>query len=265
MALHLGQTVSDGIGRVLTRTGGVLLAALVAIQLLIQASINTAVVGFFPPGPAGELEAYLGVTLPVSGTVAGGLLAAGVVLASAYVVAVSRALTRPRRELATFPSELYTRRIGRATLTTLVGGIVVGIAVTIGTALFFFPGVFLSTCFIFFMFAVGVEDRGVVGALKRSWALSRGNRLRLALIVVVAAVFGLVLGVVGSVFDIANEPLVAELVTNTLGGVLFVFLYGVTAEAYLRVRDDGGDGESGPVTVDSTDSATASAESMDRL
>lgn len=242
MTLQLGRTFVDGIGRVLTRTGGLLLVGLLAIQFLVQSSINTAVLEVFPPEATSELEGMLGLTLPVSGTVAGVLLAAAFVLSSAYFVVLSRALTRPRDELSTFPSSLFTRRIGRATLSSLGGGVLVGLSVSIGLALFVLPGLFLAVCFLFFVFAVGVEDRRAIGALGRSWALSRGDRLKLVVVVIVAGLVGAVVGAVGAVFELAGTPLVAELVSNTISSVLFVLLYGVMAAAYLQVRDDESDG-----------------------
>lgn len=39
----------------------------------------------------------------------------------------------------------------------LVGGFVVGLAVIIGSIFLVLPGIFLSVCFLFFIFAVGVE------------------------------------------------------------------------------------------------------------
>lgn len=238
MALQLGRAISDGIERILTRTGGLLLVALLAIQLVVQSSINTAVLGLVPPEAVGEIESMFGLTLPVSSTAAGVLFVGATVLSSAYFVAVSRALTRPKRELSSFPSTLYTRRIGRATLSMLVGGFIVGISVIVGMIFFLLPGIFLAVCFLFFIFAVGVEDRGIVGGLKRSWALSRGNRLKLAVLVVLAGVIGAVIGTVGTVIDLASTPVVSELVSNALSSVLFVFLYGIMASAYLQVRDD---------------------------
>jgi hypothetical protein len=245
MSLSLGRTVSDGIRRVLTRTGAVLLAVMVVLQLLVQSAINTAVVDVFPAGPAGELEALLGLTLPVPGAVAVALLVVGLVLNGAYFVVLARALTRPRRELSTLPRSLVTRRLGRATLTALVGGVLVSLAVTVGLFLLVLPGIFLSICFLFFVFVVAVEDLGLVDALKRSWTLSRGHRLPLALLVILAAVVGALVGTVGSVLDLAGSPVVAELVSNALSSVLFVVFYGLVASAYLQVSDGGPDGAGG--------------------
>jgi len=238
MALQLGRAITDGIKRILTPTGAILLVAFLALQLLTQASINTAVISVFPPGPAGEIEAALGLTLPVSGTVAGALFAGSVVLSGAYFVVLSRALTRPAGALSTFPGDLFTRRMGRATLSMLVGGIVVSIAIMIGMALLVLPGIFLAASFVFFIFAVGVEDRGLVSALKRSWALARGNRIRLVVLVILAGAIGFVGSIVGTLFDIASAAIVGELLVNALNSVLFVFLYGIVAAAYLQVAAD---------------------------
>ncbi|AUV82547.1 hypothetical protein C2R22_13620 [Salinigranum rubrum] len=248
MALQLGRMFSDGIRRVLTRTGGILFAGLLVIQLLVQVSINTAVVGFVPPEAAGELGETIGLTLPVSGTVATALFLATLVLSSVYFVGLSRALARPLPELSTFPADLFTRRLGRATLSMLVGGAIVTVSVTVGLMLFFLPGIFLAVCFLFFIFAVSVEDRGFVDALKRSWGLSRGNRLKLTVVVILSGVIGAVTGAVGSVLDLAGSPVVGDLVTNTISSVLFVLLYGIMAAAYLQLRDDDEDGFDGSVT-----------------
>ena len=258
MALQLGRTFSDGIDRTLTRTGAILLGGLIAIQLLTQAAVNTAVLGYLPPAAAAEAGSMLGLTLPVSGPVAIALFVVSLLVSAVYFVALSRALTRPARELSSFPSELYTRRIGRATLSMLVGGAVVGVSVSIGTVLLFVPGVFLAICFLCFAFAVGVENRGPVSALRRSWDLSRGNRLKLAVLIVLAAAIGGVLGTVGTVIGLVTEPVVSEVVTATLGSVMVVFLYGFMAAAYLQLRDDGSHGLGGSRTSGSVDGVVAS-------
>ena len=239
MTLQLGRAIGDGIKRILTPTGGILLLVFLALQLLTQASINTVVTGLFSDGPAGEIEAALGMTLPVSGTVAGGLFVGAVVLSSAYFAVLSRALTRPAGELSSFPSDLYTRRMGRATLSLFVGGLIVGPAIVIGFAFLFLPGIFLAVSFLFFTFVVGVEDRGIVGALKRSWGLARGHRLKLAVLVFLAGVVGGVSGIVGTVFDVAGSAIVGELIVNTINSILFVLLYGIIAAAYLQLQDGG--------------------------
>lgn len=132
----------------------------------------------------------------------------------------------------------------------VAGGIIVGLSVSFGLMLFIFPGLFLAVSFLFFIFAVSVEDRGVIEALKRSWDLSRGNRLKLTVIVILSGVIGLVIGGVGTILDLAGTPIVADLVSNTISSVLFVLLYGIMSSAYLQVRgDDDQDGFDGSETA----------------
>jgi hypothetical protein len=259
MALQIGRAISDGVKRTFTRTGGILFVGLLATQLLVQSSINTAALDLLSSEP--EIDpgtAGIGLTLPVSARVAGGLFAVGFVASSAYFVVLSRALTRPTDELSAFPPALYTRRMVRATLSLLVGGAVVGLSVTIGLFLLVLPGLFLAACFQFFIFAVGVEDRGIVGGLRRSWALSRGNRLKLGLLVVLAGVSGGAGGAIGSVLRLIGAPAAADLASAVINSALFLVLYGVIAAAYRQIREDDPDGpDGGRTTTDPGDGTVA--------
>jgi len=237
MALQLIDAITDGTRRMLTRTGGLLLVLLFAQQLLLVTSLNTLLAAELPP----EAADVIGLTIPVSGTVAGALLLGTSLFSGVYFVVLSRAFARPLPQLASFPTELYTRRMGRATLTMLVGGIVVFLAIMIGFAFLFLPGLFLAACFLFFIFAVGVEDRGVLGALKRSWSLSKGNRLRLAVIVVFSGISGSLIGAVPALFQLAGASAIGDLASVLLNSILFTFIYGITASAYLQLAEDDGD------------------------
>jgi hypothetical protein len=248
MALQLIDAVTDGSRRVLTRTGGVLLLLLLAQQLLVVTSVNT-LLAAEAPAAAGDT---IGITIPLSGTVAGAVLLGTIALSAAYFVVLTRAFARPLPQLSTFPAALYTRRMGRATLTTLVGGVVVFVAVMIGFAFLFLPGLFLATCFLFFIFAVGVEDLGVLGALKRSWGLSKGNRIRLLAIVLLSGVVGALVGAVPVLFQLAGAAALGDVVSALLNSVLFTFVYGITASAYLQLAD----GEGGLGGSNTTPTAT---------
>jgi len=252
MALQLASAVTDGFRRALTRTGGVLFAVLFATQLSLLASLNTVLAAQAPP----EAASLIGLTLPVSDSVAGALLLATLVLNAVSLVVIARAYARPMSRLSSFPAALVTRRIGRATLSTLVGGTVVFVAVTIGLAFLFLPGIYLSACLLFFVFAVGVEDRGVVGALERTWSLSRGNRLRLAVVVLLGGVGGAVVGVVPAVFQLAGAAALGDVASALLNAVVFTVVYGVVAAAYLQVDSSGGGlGGSGTATTPRADSS----------
>ena len=113
----------------------------------------------------------------------------------------------------------------------------------IGFAFLFLPGLFLAACFLFFIFAVGVEDRGVISALKRSWSLSKGNRLRLVAIVLISGIVGAFVGAVPALFQLAGASALGDVVSVLINGVLFTFVYAITAAAYLQLaRGEGGSG-----------------------
>ena len=252
MALQLIDAITDGTRRVLTRTGGILLVLLLAQQLLLVTSLNTLLAAELPP----EAADVIGLTVPISGTAAGAVLIGAFLFTTVYFVVLARALARPLSQLSSFPTELYTRRMGRATLTMLVGGIAVFLAIMIGFVLFFLPGLFLAVCFLFVIFAVGVEDRGVLGALKRSWSLSKGNRLRLAVIVIFSGISGSLVGAVPALFQLAGASAFGDLVSVLLNSILFTFIYGITASAYLQLSEGEGD-LGGPNVTTATSSGTA--------
>jgi len=252
MTLHLTTALVDGSRRVLTRTGAILLALLLVLQTLLVTSLNTLIAAEAPSAAADAI----GVTLPVSGTVAGAIFAGTILSNAVYFVVLSRALARPLPQLASFPAALYTRRVGRASLTMLVAGFVSFLAIMVGFALLFLPGLFLSACLLFVVFAVGVEDRGVIGALTRSWRLSKGNRLRLVVIVFLTGVGGALVGVVPGLFQLAGATAAGDLATIGLNSVLFTFVYGIVADAYRQLTDDtagfGGDGTATTAGTDRT-------------
>ena len=238
MALQLGQAISDGIGRVLSTTGAVLFAGLLAIQLVTQVGINTAVVGFLPPEAASAAATGSpGISLPVPPGVGVALTLVGIVVSTVYFVVLARALSRPRRELSTFPSTLYTRRILRATLATFLGGLVVSVAVSIGFVLLVLPGIFLAASFLLFIFAAGVEARGELGSLSRSWALARGSRLKLSLLVVAVGVVGGLVGTVGTLLDVAGLGSLSDVAVTVVNSGFFLAVYGTLAAAYGQLRD----------------------------
>ncbi|MFB6251537.1 MAG: hypothetical protein ABEI27_07610 [Halobellus sp.] len=252
MALRLGQAFGNGIRRVLSRSGGILFVVFLLIQFSIQATVNTAVLGVMPAGMAARAGQMLGLTLPVSGSVAGILFFATMVLSSAFFVVLARALARPLDELSTFPSDLYSRRMGRATVSTIGGGLIVGVAVSVGLALLILPGIYLGAALLFFLFEVGVEDERAFAAIKRSWSQTKGSRLKLSVIVLFSGIVGALVGTVGTVFDLVGSVVLGEIVVNVLNTTLFILLYGIMADAYVQLSSDdsgglGGTSDSSPV------------------
>lgn len=241
MSIRLTAAITDGIRRGLTRTGVILGVGLLVYLSTYMAALNTLLAATVPP----EAVDGIGLTLPVPEWAAAILLLACYLFMGGFSVVLARALTRPVSDLSTFPRELYTRRIGRATLWMIIGGTVVFVTTMLGLLLLILPGLFLAASFFFFVFTVGVEDRGTVGGLRRSWDLSRGNRLRLIALVVLIGVLGGVIGAVGAFFEAAGEPVMADVGSIVVNSVLFVFIYGIMAAAYLQVDETDRDAASG--------------------
>jgi len=236
MALQLTSVVTGGFRRALTRTGGVLFVFLLVTQFLLITSLNTAIAAAAPADVTGQV----GLTLPVSQTVAGGILVVTYLLTAVYFVVAARGLARPLAELSEFPSTLYTRRMGRATLSMIVGSLLIFVAVMIGFAVLIIPGLVLAACFLCYIFTVGVEDRGAIAGLKRSWTLARGSRLRLVALVVLIGVLGGLVGVVPALASAAGSPAAGDILSVLINSLLFVPVYGMMAAAYLQLSSDTG-------------------------
>ena len=237
MALQLSHAVSDGIRRTLTRTGGILFVGFLVIQFGIQTAVNSTVLGYLPPEAAAQFSQNAGLALPVSGSVGLALFGVLIILSSVYFVILSRTFAQPLSDMSTFPTTA-TQRLGRATATILVGGLIVSITVTIGFFLLFLPGLFFAASFLFFIFAVAVEDRGIISSLKQSWGLARGSRLKLGILVVVSGLFGGVIGGVAPLLDLAGVSVAADVVTVVLTTVFFLPYYAIIASAYRQLCDE---------------------------
>lgn len=237
MGLHLSRAVGDGLRRTLTRTGGLLFIGFLIVQVGTQATINTVVTSYLPTDASTQLGPSAGLALPVSGTVALVVFGALVVLSAAFFVVIARAIVQPLDEISTMPAGV-TRRLGRTTLAVVVGGAVVSISVFAGTLFFVIPGLFLATSFLFIPFTIAAENRGVIGGLKRSWALAGGSRLKLFVLVVMTTVFGGVIGGLAPLFALLGLPVASEVMTAVVTAAFMTPYYGVLAASYLQLRDE---------------------------
>jgi len=235
MSLQLSTAFTDGLRRVVTKTGGIVFGLYLVFQTVNTVLINTTSAAILPAEAAGEF----GLTVPLPAAVAGGLLLGSYLVLAILFVVIARAFARPLQELSTFPSDLYSRRIGRATLSMIGASIIVFISVTVGFLFLIVPGVFLSLCFLLYWYAVAVEDRGAIESLRRSWDLSRGNRLKLLFVFGVLAALGVVSGIIGSVAELAGVPAVGDIVAITVGSLMGLVYQGILASTYLQLVDGG--------------------------
>ncbi len=249
MTLQIGDAVGDGLRRAFTTSGGILMAATFAYMLVFLSAVNAVFLEYLPP--EAQESGQLGFALPVPPTAAAAIAAISMLVGIALYIIVARALSRDQTDLNTFPSSLVTRRIGRATLSSIGATIILQIAVTIGFILLIIPGIFLAISFMFVIFAIAVEDERAIDALSRSWELASGNRWKLLALLLIVGVIGIIIGFVGSIASLVS-PLIGELINLALTTVLMVVIYGIVADAYLQLCDDEDPPETGETPIQDT-------------
>lgn len=188
-------------------------------------------------GPTAVPPAVRALALPLPTAVAAVLVFALLVAGAGIGVVAARVLVRDSANLGALPAEVYRRRIGTATLSALVVNILTAIAVVAGLVLLVLPGIFLAVSLVFGVVVVAVEDAGVVEALRRSWRLAAGNRLRIFLAMLFVVVVALFAGLLSVPLTIV-APVVGRLGVQVISAVVGVYSLGVIADVYLQVRDE---------------------------
>ncbi|WP_338742272.1 hypothetical protein [Haloplanus salilacus] len=234
MALQLGKAIGRGARRSLSSSGIVALVLMICYQVLFVGSFNAVVVDQLPSGVRSG-DAGIGFALPLSTEVAAGLAVFALLLGIGVFLVTARLFARDLSDLSSLPGNLFTRRIGRAFLSTLVISVVLGVAIPIGFAFLLVPGLFLAVSLQFAVFAVAVEDTGPIEAFRRSWELASGNRWRLLALVVLFGVIGAIGGAVGSVFAFVS-PSAGQLASLVINSVLVILMYGIIADSFVQLR-----------------------------
>ena len=244
MSLHLGSALKRGATRLVSRTGVVILAAYTAVMLLYQLSVNTLLhallVGLVPVGADAPVPDL--VTLPLPNVVAGGLVV--LTLLAAAVVSVVAIRTFVADERDHIPRQFLTERMAFAVANVVVGGIAFALVVLLGTVLLVVPGIVAYVGLLFMVQFVAVEDDNCLTAMRRSWRLTAGNRVRVFLLVVVlfavvfAATFAVSFGL-GTVLAPGSGG-VAGLVVTVVNVVATLYLLAVVSDAFVQLRERDG-------------------------
>lgn len=253
MTLQIGRALRQGAQRTVSVSGIAVLVMIFLHQLAFVGLWNTFVVNEIPGDlPTSEIGA-IGFTLPLStnATITLGLvvLAIGIGLT---VVAI-RLLGRKQPVLGSIPQSVFTRRIGRAYLSAvavslilalaLLGSLLVGVALAVIVPfgvlfllLFIIPSFFVGVSLQFAIFGVAIEDKRTLGALKRSWILTRGSRLRLFVLAIPIALLSGVGSTITSAILLA-DPLTGQLFSVGVYSLFYVFLIGTLVEAFFQLKN----------------------------
>ena len=140
------------------------------------------------------------------------------------------------------PSEYYTRNIVSVLLNSLVGGLIYGVLMFVGSVLFVIPGIIAYVAFIFMIVYVAVEDKNFIAGFRDSWQLTRGHWLRLfGLFLVIVAGIGLISGVLTTMTSVVVGAIAGQAAGILLSGVVglpfSLLILATLAEAFTQLRE----------------------------
>ena len=253
MSLDIGAAVSEGVRRLRSRDGLVLVGAFLIVGVLSSVAGQSLLLGFAeasldlaqspdaPPGTdvetlreqVSQVRESTPLAVEISAGVAFGLVFLLGILAEALrIVAIRIFYTAAGNS----PADLR-ENLAFATVNGFLGGIVVYVLIGIGLIFLILPGIFLALALFFVRQEIAIEDRNFVDAMAESWTLTRGNRLNLfALVLILGIVFAisqvfptLVAGITGS--D-AGGTVVGSIITP----IVTVFGVAATTRAYAQLK-----------------------------
>lgn len=260
MSLKIGQALEDGIQRSTTSVALPFVVIAFVLQALTRVSASTYVARLLQGRelPQGLSVADL-TSAPVLPIGLGGVALLYVLIAVGFVfvyIGLFRAFVGDADALT---ADLFTRRALGAFVHYVLFGVIFGVVALVnvvpvlGQIVFFF----LVTALWFAPLRIAAEDDGAITALKRSWSLTSGNRLRLFglgfVYVLVVAVVG---AVAGAVFGLV--PYVGFIGSALVSGYFSVLSVAVTVAAYEQLAGEdapeigGVDDDAGGVTPQPT-------------
>lgn len=223
MKLSVGEAAASGFRRLVTPAGFGLFVAFAVVQYVALAATMTVFTG--------SLDVSLPYTLPLPGFAAALVALLGFIALSVVGVVATRTFANARDG---FDAERATEDLARRTLTYLAAGVIVGLAIFVGTILLVVPGIYAAVSLLFVPVFVAVEDDGLRAAIDHSTSLASGHKWRLFGLLLVLAI---ALGVIGFVPDafsaVTTGRIVAESVVNALDTTVSL---GAAVNAYHQLR-----------------------------
>jgi hypothetical protein len=172
------------------------------------------------------------LALPVDPSTAVGLVLVTALLAETLNVFAIRVFVRDARA---FPREALEGLTARS-FVSFVANSLAAVAVFVGFLAFLLPGIFLAVAFYQVRAVVAVEGAGIVPALRRSWRLVAGHRVRVLFVLLVVVLVGQVAVLPGGL--VGGTPLgelAAAALGVVLGAVVTAFGAAVAARVYVQL------------------------------
>jgi len=284
MTLSVRRTLSDGTIRAFTRNG-VILMLVYAIASLLQGGfvwvLTTTYIPMVVAGTTPGVAPPAGSALPLRVSLQAALLSVvtgGLITLPVTLVGV-RTLAATNSDQIT--DELVLYRLGWATLNMLLASflklillvvvefacllVVLFAAITVapqtvltltgtttgqlllvgGFFLVSLPAIFIDLSFRFIAQEIALYDRNFVAALRNSWRIARGNRLRILALIVIPMGLQLLLSVLIHPFfpdSIASlQFLLLEATLSIESSVVAIVVLGIITSAYLELTADSAD------------------------
>jgi hypothetical protein len=260
MSLDIGAAITEGVERLRSRDGLVLVGAFLVVGVLSSVAGQSLLVGFAeaslelaqsPDAPPGtdigtlreqvdQVRENAPLAVEISAGLAFGLVFLLGILAEALRIVAVRVFYTVAGDS---PADLRENLVF-ATVNGFLGGIVVYVLIGIGLIFLILPGIFLALALFFVRQEIAIEDRNFVDAMAESWTLTRGNRLNLfALVLILGIIFAVVQVLPAVVVGITGSNVGGTVVGAIITPVVAVFGIAATTRAYAQLKAEDESGE----------------------
>ena len=262
MSFKTGTVLQEGIERLTTAAGAILLGALTVIGVLQTAAWQDIVAGILeqvqteladPERRAGwtqeSIETADEINAMIDGYIAdlplalglNPILAVGLLFVTYILFLVAWAVVLDtfghRRDSL---SGLETERLGWKTLNLFVGSIVFAIIVFIGSLLLLLPGLIFAVLLFFFPAAVVMDDENFFSAFSSSFGVVKSNFLGAIALFIVSIVAMVVVTLLGSVVGAVLPAEAGAVVEELLMAAGLAFTSALVVLAYVHSTGAGG-------------------------
>ena len=229
MSLSTTSIVKQGAKRTFSRNG-LIIAAVLYVLAVVDGIIGIGATRYIASLPA-EATGSASVAAPL---ILAGVISLLIGLAT-FAVLIGAYRLFVTDETERIPREYFTRNMGWALVSYIIGSIVFGIVVGVGFVLLVVPGIFVLVSLLFWGVYVAVEDQNFIEGMRSSWGLSKGHRLELFIIGVAVV---LITMIVSAVFDFGAifGDLIGLLVAQIGAAFATVFTTAAIAQAYTDLR-----------------------------
>ncbi|MDY6777102.1 MAG: hypothetical protein SVU32_00425 [Candidatus Nanohaloarchaea archaeon] len=228
MTLSVTQSFRDGLQKLASPNGVTVLGVFFFLQLA-----NAAFLGSIRSETMGVWDwlrltpAAVSMDLPLLVAGAGAVVS----LAATFAVTVVSFRVFVSTEENRIPAELYRQDLLMPAVWLGITGLVYAVLVMLGSLLLVLPGLYLLAAFGLYGVVIANEDVGIGGALRRSWELTDGHRLRVFVVFFLLAVLNLGLQFAGGWFGLQATAVFLSVLGSVTG-------FAVIGAVYRQARGD---------------------------